>query len=100
MKKTFYKFLVAIVAAVSLSGLQLLAVINFSQKILWQVNTMLWFVGPGPLLGYDSNGKPLYEGTPVHLVAGIFGLLFGVVVYAVIIYILINRKWAISVPAK
>ena len=55
---------------------------------------MLWFVGPGPILGYDSNGKPLYEGTPVHMVAGFAGLFLGVVAYSIFFYILRKRAMA------
>ncbi len=91
MKKNFKIILFAVIAAISVTGLQLLAAINFSQKLLWQVNIMLWLAGPGPILGYDSNGKPLYEGTPIHMVAGLLGLFLGTVIYSIIFYVLRKR---------
>jgi len=52
-----------------LSTFQFISDINSSADILWQVNVMQKLIGPGAILGYASNGKPLYEGTPVHMVA-------------------------------
>jgi hypothetical protein len=37
--------------------------------------------GPGPLIGYDAQGQPMYEGTPVLLLVGLLGLLLAVAVY-------------------
>jgi hypothetical protein len=79
--------------AIALSGIQFWAAINFSQKILWQVYIMLQLVGPGPILGYDSSGKPLYEGTPVHMLAAYFGLFIGVLIYTIVFYLMMKRVW-------
>jgi hypothetical protein len=92
MNKKINKIFIAILVALILSGIQFWTAMTLSQKILWQVNIMHWIVGPGPILGYDSTGNPLYEGTPVHMVAAYFGLFIGVIIYAVIVYRLTNRK--------
>lgn len=47
----------------------------------------LILAGKGPLLGYDQQGNPMYEGTPVHLVFAFLGFLSGFVIYPIIIYI-------------
>jgi hypothetical protein len=93
MKEKLYKLLLAAIAALFLSVIQFWAAIYFSMNILWQAQIMLLLVGPGPILGYDSSGKPLYEGTPVHMVAAYFGLFFGFIIYTAIFYLLISRKW-------
>jgi hypothetical protein len=92
MKIKLQKIIIASAAALGLSGLQFWIAMKYSRNILWQVDLMHWLVGPGPLLGYDSNGKPQYEGTPVHILAAYLGLLIGFLIYAVIIFILINRR--------
>ncbi len=82
---------IAFVAALGLSGLQLWAAENISWQILWQVNIMLWLAGPGPIIGNDSYGKPIREGTPVHMLAALVGLFLGVVIYTAIFSLLIRR---------
>ena len=41
-------------------------------------------MGPGPLLGYDQNGQPMYEGTPLDLFIVIFGVLLCVPFYSLL----------------
>jgi hypothetical protein len=53
---------------------------------------LVYLVGPGPILGYDEQGNPTYEGTPVHVIAGFIGLLLGVPIYSMISYYVL---WAI-----
>jgi hypothetical protein len=92
-KKTKWKNLItASVAALAISGSQLWVGINFSKRILWQSNIMLALVGSGPTLGYDASGRPMYEGTPVHMLAAYLGLLLGIVVYTLIFYLLLNKR--------
>lgn len=38
-------------------------------------------MGPGPLLGHDQRGGPIYEGTPVLFFVFLLGILFSVLVY-------------------
>lgn len=83
---------ISILAAILLSAFQFLAAMKFSFNILWQVTIMQMLAGPCPLLGYDSSGQPMYEGTPVHILAAYFGLLFGVAIYAVLIYQYTKRR--------
>jgi hypothetical protein len=64
---------------------------QFSTKVLWQATLMHRFVGKGPILGYDAQGQPMYEGTPVHFVAAITGLLIGLIVYWIVFYCIIGK---------
>jgi len=52
--------------------------------------------GTGPLLRYDPDGTPVYEGTPIHLLFGFVGYFFGFVIYPVVIYIV----WTIVEKVK
>ncbi len=92
MKIKLQKIVIAVAAALALSYLQFWAAMKYLRTILWQVDLMHWLVGPGPILGYDASGKPQYEGTPVHMVAAVLGLIIGIILYAVISYKLITRK--------
>ena len=87
-------------AAVLLSGIQFAVTLKSSFKILWQVYIMHHLVWTGPILGYDANGQPMYEGTPVHMFAAYLGLLIGVILYTIIFYFLfaplLARKEEIS----
>lgn len=83
---------ISIFAAILLSAVQFLAAMKISFNILWQVNIMQMLVGSGPLLGYDSSGQPMYEGTPVHMVVAYLGLLFGVAIYSTVFYQLLKRR--------
>jgi hypothetical protein len=78
------------VFSVVLSSIQFWVAIRVSTAILWQVKLMQYFAGPGPLLEY-KNGQPIYEGTPVHLIAACIGLVMGVIVYWLVGYFII--KW-------
>jgi hypothetical protein len=53
---------------------------------------MLKLVGPGPLLGYDEHGNPMYEGTPIHMLAGLVGMVLGFLVYWLLCFVLL-RRW-------
>jgi hypothetical protein len=55
-----------------------------SRVLLWQLKPVMYLAGTGPLLGYDAQGNPMYEGTPVHLIFGFLGLLLGVPIYSVL----------------
>ena len=77
------EFSIPIIFAVVISSIQFWIAIRFSAEILWQVTLMYHLVGSGPILGY-RNGQPIYEGTPVHMVAAYIGIGIGVIVYWVI----------------
>jgi hypothetical protein len=81
----------SLLGAIIVSALQLMAASQFSTKVLWQATLMHRFVGKGPILGYDSQGQPMYEGTPVHLISAITGLLIGLIVYWIIFYWIIGK---------
>lgn len=61
-----------------------------SGALMWQAAIPVYLVGPGPLLGYDEQGNPKYEGTPVHVLAGLAGLLLGVPIYSAISYFVLR----------
>lgn len=84
------RVLPALLAAVAVPAIQLLAAVWISTDILWQVRLMQHFAGPGPVLGY-KHGQPVYEGTPVHLVAAVAGLGIGVAVYWLLGWFIIGR---------
>ena len=54
--------------------------------LLWYAVIPVYLVGPGPLLGYDEQGNPMHEATPVHLLAWFAGLLLGIPIYSVVSY--------------
>ena len=83
---------ISIFAAILFSAVQFLAAMKISFNILWQVTIMQMLAGPGPLLGYDSSGQPMYEGTPVHMLAAYIGLLLGVAIYSTLIYQYLKRR--------
>jgi hypothetical protein len=61
-----------------------------SRALMWQAAIPVYLVGPGPLLGYDELGNPMYEGTPVHMLAGQVGLLSGVPIYSAVSYFMLR----------
>jgi hypothetical protein len=54
---------------------------------LWNVTLFVAVAGNGPLLGYDTSGNPMYEGTPVHLVFALVGLSSGFCFYPTLIFV-------------
>jgi len=63
---------------------------NVSRVLLWHAAIPVYLVGPGSLLGHDAQGNPIYEGTPVHMLAGFIGLLLGVPIYSVGSYLVLR----------
>ncbi len=57
-----------------------------SRVLLWQAAILVYLVGQGPLLAYDAQGEPIYEGSPVGMLAGFVGLLLGIPIYSVVSY--------------
>ena len=66
-----------------------------SGVLLWQVVLIAYLVGPGPLLGHDEQGNPLYEGTPVHMLILPVGLFLAVVFYSIVSYLLLRARFGV-----
>ncbi|MGH9796228.1 MAG: hypothetical protein ACRD5G_15790 [Candidatus Acidiferrales bacterium] len=62
----------------------------------WHVALMVKLVGPGPLLGYDKYSNPMYEGTPIHMLAALLGMSLGFLVYWLLSFLVLwgwPRAW-------
>lgn len=60
---------------------------NVSRALMWQASILVHLVGPGPVIGHDQQGNPLHEGTPVHMLAGVVGILLGIPIYSLLTYV-------------
>lgn len=61
-----------------------------SSILLWNVSVFIALAGNGPLLGHDTQENPMYEGTPVHLIFGLFGLASGFLIYPIFVFLLLT----------
>jgi hypothetical protein len=63
--------------------------------LLWQFQLLVLLhnlvLGPGPLLGHDAQGQPIYEGTPVIFFVLFIGILIGVPIYSCLSYFVMTR---------
>jgi hypothetical protein len=84
---------ISIICSIVLSAVQIYIGLKFFPILLWQVRIFLFIAGKGPILGYDAQGNPLYEGTPVHELAAYFGIFVGFLIYSLIFYKLFSRIW-------
>jgi len=60
---------------------------KISGALLWQDTVLVYLVGPGPVLYTDAQGKPHYEGTPIHLLILPVGFLLSIPIYSAISYL-------------
>jgi hypothetical protein len=67
-----------------------------SGVLLWQVVLIAYLLGPGPLLGHDEQGNPMYEGTPVHMLILPVGLFLAVVFYSIVSYLLLRARFGVQ----
>jgi len=66
-----------------------------SQILLLPMALLQYKAGEPPILGYDNQGNPMYEGTPLDIFIIIFGLLLCIPFYSIIsffVFLLINHK--------
>jgi len=66
---------------------------RISGVLLWQVALIVHLLGPGPLLGYDVQGNPRYEGTPIHMLILPVGLFIGVAIYSTVSYFILRAAF-------
>ncbi len=58
--------------------------------VLWQDMFLAYLAGPGPLLFTDAQGKPHYEGTPIHMLIVPVGFLISIPIYSVVTFFLLR----------
>lgn len=58
--------------------------------LLWNVGLFVVLAGKGPLLGYDEQGNPMYEGTPVHIIFAIFGFVSSFLIYPIMVFLILT----------
>jgi hypothetical protein len=83
------KILFSILAGLFLAGVLLVLAIYlkdpyWSQVLVWHWKPIYSLAGNGPLLGYNSAGEPIYEGTPIHFLFNLIGALAGFVIYPIL----------------
>lgn len=66
---------------------------TISRVLLWQDTLFVYLVGPGPLLYTNAEGKPHYEGTPIHMLILPVGFLLSVPIYSVPSYLCL--RWLV-----
>jgi hypothetical protein len=57
---------------------------------VWNVILFVRLAGPGLMIGHYPDGRPMYEGTPAHVVFAALGTLAGVLLYALVVYALMR----------
>lgn len=60
--------------------------------LAWHVAFVVKLVGPGPLLGHDAQGNPIHEGTALHSLAALIGMLLGLLLYSLLSFVVL-RRW-------
>jgi hypothetical protein len=73
---------------------------KLSRVLLWQDTIFVYLVGPGPLLGHDSQGNPMYEGTPIHRLILPFGFLLSIPIYSVVSYLVLRASFGFRPDRK
>lgn len=67
-----------------------------SAVLLWNVKFFILLAGNGPFLGYDTQGNPMYEGTPVHLFFALIGIVSGFIIYPTILFLILTLIYRIK----
>ena len=78
-----------------IAGIITLTAFNVKNEIilavlLWNVGFFVALAGNGPILGYDQQGNPMYEGTPVHIIFAIFGFASSFLIYPIIVFLILT----------
>ena len=60
------------------------------EVLLWNVHLVAKLAGNGPLLGYNSQGEPIYEGTPVHVFFWFLGLISTFPIYMALSFVFVS----------
>ncbi|HTK32064.1 MAG TPA: hypothetical protein VL332_08890 [Candidatus Saccharimonadaceae bacterium] len=68
------------------AGMVGLMLVSRSDLPVWNVVAIVNLAGPPPVIGSSETGEPMLEGTPVHYLFAIFGLIIGVVLYSALAY--------------
>jgi len=60
---------------------------DLAKILMWNLGLFMALAGNGPLLGYDAQGHPMYEGTPVHWLFALLGFASSFVIYPVLAFL-------------
>jgi hypothetical protein len=66
-----------------------------SRILLSPIAILQYLAGEPPILGYDNQGNPFYEGTPLDFFIAIFGIILCIPLYSAISFlalVVINHK--------
>jgi len=55
--------------------------------LLWHWAPIYDLAGSGPVIGHHADGTPIREGTPVHILFALLGLVAGFVIYPTVVYV-------------
>lgn len=97
MKKLIVK---SIICGIAVTVLAIFTSVLAGNKIVSSILLSPLFIlnhlmGPHPVLGYDAQGNPMYEGTPIDGIVILFGLFLCIPFYSIIsflIFLAINQK--------
>ena len=68
----------------------------WSPLLIWHWKPIYALAGDGPFLGYNTAGEPIYEGTPIHFLSNIIGMMAGFVIYPIIFLLVTNLPSFVS----
>ena len=68
--------------------------------LLWQDVFLAYLVGPEPLLSNDAQGKPHYEGTPIHMLILPVGFLLSIPIYSIVSYLFLRNLRSTKEPSE
>jgi len=68
---------------------------RLTRALLWQDTILVYLVGQGAPIGYDAQGNPRYEGTPIHTFILPIGFLLSVPIYSAGSYLMLRASFGL-----